>query len=197
MDHFYERVVGFFNYEDVYDDVIALVPEGQTEKFVEIGVWKGKSVVYAAVEIINSQKNITIDAVDSWETANGWANDLILKEEVKSGDAYPTFLNNIEPVKNIITPVKMTSIEASKLYEDESLFFVYIDGNHTYDFVKDDILHWLPKVKKGGYIGGHDIDNVEWPGVRQAVTEFFGENVKIYTDSWASWANSWLYHKEK
>ena len=193
MEHFYEKLDGFFNYENVYKDVIKLVPEGQTEKFVEIGVWKGKSVSYAAVEIIKSEKNITIDAVDSWETSDGWTNQERLKEEVKAGGVYDMFLSNIEPVKNIVTPVKMSSTEASKLYDDESLFFVYIDGNHTYDFVKEDIIHWLPKVKKGGYIGGHDIDNVEWPGVRQAVTEILGKNVKIYKNTWA---DSWLFHKE-
>ena len=193
MDHFYERVDGFFNYEGLYDYIIKNVPEGQTEKFVEIGVWKGKSVSYAAVEIIKSQKNITIDAVDSWETADGWTNETYLKEQVKAGDVYDIFLSNIEPVKHIITPIKMTSIEASKLYVDESLFFVYIDGNHTYEFVKQDIIHWLPKVKSGGYIGGHDIDNPEWPGVRRAVNEIFGKNIKIYT---SSWSDSWYYYKE-
>lgn len=193
MLHFYERVDGFFNYEKVYDDIIKLVPEGQNEKFVEIGVWKGKSVSYAAVEIIKSEKNITIDAVDSWETAEGWTNQVYLKEQVKVGDVYDMFLSNIEPIKHIVKPIRMTSDEASKLYENESLFFVYIDGNHTYDFVKSDILHWLPKVKKGGYIGGHDIDNPEWPGVRRAVNEMFGKNIKTYS---GSWSDSWLYHKE-
>jgi hypothetical protein len=193
MLHFYERIDGFFNYEEVYDDIIKLVPEGQNEKFVEIGVWKGKSVSYAAVEIIKSEKNITIDAIDSWETAEGWTNERYLKEQLEVGDVYDIFLSNIEPVKHIIKPIKMTSDEASKLYEDESLFFVYIDGNHTYDFVKSDILHWLPKVKKGGYIGGHDIDNSEWPGVRWAVNEMFGKNIKTYS---GSWSDSWLYHKE-
>ena len=152
------------------------------------------SVSYAAVEIMKSGKQITLDAVDSWETAEGWTNENYLKEMVQTQNIYQQFIDNTESVRHVINPVKMASVEASKLYGDESLFFVYIDGNHTYDFVKEDIIHWLPKVKKGGYIGGHDIDNPEWPGVRQAVNEMFGEDsIKIYR---LGWSDSWLYHKE-
>ena len=194
MDHFYQKIKGFFNYEKVYDDVIKAVSENQQEKFVEIGVWTGMSVSYAAVEIMKSGKQITLDAVDSWETAEGWTNENYLKEMVQTQNIYQQFIDNTESVRHVINPVKMASVEASKLYGDESLFFVYIDGNHTYDFVKEDIIHWLPKVKKGGYIGGHDIDNPEWPGVRQAVNEMFGEDsIKIYR---LGWSDSWLYHKE-
>jgi hypothetical protein len=45
--------------------------QNSPEKYVEIGAWKGKSVCYAAVAIINSEKNITIDSVDTWEGSPG------------------------------------------------------------------------------------------------------------------------------
>jgi len=193
MIHFYERIHGFFDYEKLYDFIVKNVPDNQKEKMVEVGVWKGKSVSYIAVEIIKSQKNMTIDAVDSWETAEGWTNEQYLIDMVKNEDVYEQFVNNIEPVKHIVMPIKMKSVEASKTYEDNSLFFVFIDGNHTYESTKEDILSWLPKVKIGGYIGGHDFDNEEWPGVRQAVEETVEvKNIGIYT----GWTNSWLYHKK-
>ena len=44
-----------------------MIDEFDNGKFVEIGIWRGQSVCYAAVEIINKRKNITIDAVDTWE----------------------------------------------------------------------------------------------------------------------------------
>lgn len=56
---------------------------------------------------------------------------------------------NVEFVKNF-------SVEAAKGIEDESLDFVYIDGNHKYEYVRDDIRAWAPKVKKGGIVSGHD-----------------------------------------
>jgi hypothetical protein len=78
-------------------------------------------------------------------------------------------------------------------YSDEAvndvpndLDFVYIDGNHDYDFVKKDIELYYPKVKKGGVMGGHDFVASE-QGVIRAVIEFVdAHNLKLYSeeDDW-------------
>ena len=81
-----------------------------------------------------------------------------------------------------IKKIKLTSVEASKTFLDSSVDFVYIDADHTYSAVIEDINCWMPKVKKGGYIGGHDI---YIDGVRRAVEEKFGTNYKTYQDT--SW----------
>jgi hypothetical protein len=188
MEHFYGNVPGHFNYENVYDEIIACTPPNSPEKYVEIGGWKGKSISYAAVAIINSGKNITIDSVDTWEGSPGEL-ALMNDKSIVEGTLYNEFIKNIEPVKPIVTPVKMSSVKAAKQYADKSLFFVFIDGSHLYKAVKADILAWLPKVKPGGFIGGHDIDqDEEFNGVRRAVDKFIGpENIKIYNEGWASW----------
>jgi len=188
MKHFYENIPGHFNYEYVYEDIIAFTPPNSPEKYVEIGAWKGKSICYAAVAIINSGKNITIDSVDTWEGSPGEP-VLMQDESIKNNTLYDEFIKNIEPVKHIVTPVKMPSVEAAKQYADNSLFFVFIDGSHLYEAVKEDILAWLPKVKSGGFIGGHDIDQTEeFNGVRKAVDELIGpKNIIIYNRGWASW----------
>ena len=54
------------------------------------------------------------------------------------------------------TPIKKTSMGALQDFQDESLDFVYIDGNHSFKFVTEDIFEWSKKVKKGGVIAGHD-----------------------------------------
>lgn len=192
MEHFYDTVPGHFNYEDVYKDMIAFVPKDANEKFVEIGAWKGKSICYAGVEIINSGKNIKIDSVDTWEGSPGEP-VLMNDESVINNTLYFDYLKNIEPVKEVVFPIRLPSVQAAKLYTDESLFFVFIDGSHLYEAVKEDILAWLPKVKSGCFIGGHDIDQTEeFNGVRKAVDEILGPgNVKIYNKGWASW----LYRK--
>ena len=69
---------------------------------------------------------------------------------------------------------------AVKKFDDGSLDFVYIDGNHAYKFVKQDIELWSKKVKKGGLVGGHDYDDKH--GVIPAVTKFAKKNkVEIQT----------------
>lgn len=70
---------------------------------------------------------------------------------------------------------RMTSVEAAKEIEDESLDFVYIDACHAYESVKEDIEIWSKKVKKGGVICGDDYVEY-WDGVQRAVKEFAKEN---------------------
>ena len=58
--------------------------------------------------------------------------------------------------------IRCTSEVGSDIFSDESLDFVYIDANHAYDFVKQDIELWWPKVKKGGWLCGHDFLKIDW-----------------------------------
>jgi len=66
----------------------------------------------------------------------------------------------------------MFSMEAINEFEDESLDFVYIDGNHRFDFVIRDIIEWNRKVKIGGIIAGHDYKSRKCIGVNQAVDAY-------------------------
>jgi len=54
------------------------------------------------------------------------------------------------------TMIKKTSMSALNDFANESLDFVYIDGNHSFKFVTEDIFEWSKKVKIGGIIAGHD-----------------------------------------
>ena len=47
-------------------------------------------------------------------------------------------------------------MDAVKTFEDGSLDFVFIDGNHAFEYVTEDIAEWSKKVRKGGIISGHD-----------------------------------------
>ena len=55
--------------------------------------------------------------------------------------------------------IKKTSMEAIKDFEDNSLDFVFIDGNHTFEYAVNDIAEWSKKVKPGGIVSGHDYWN--------------------------------------
>lgn len=63
-----------------------------------------------------------------------------------------------------------TSDRALTHFDDETLDFVFVDGLHTYDQVKKDIANYYPKIKKGGFIIGHDFARIQ--DVNKAVTEF-------------------------
>lgn len=52
--------------------------------------------------------------------------------------------------------VRKFSMDAIEDFEDESLDFVYIDGNHEFQHVTNDIAEWSKKVRKGGIVAGHD-----------------------------------------
>ncbi len=67
-------------------------------------------------------------------------------------------------------------------YENETIDFCFIDGSHEYEDVKKDILAYLPKVKKGGILAGHDYDRI-WQGVINAVDEILGK-VEVMNGSW-------------
>ena len=81
-----------------------------------------------------------------------------------------------------------TSDDASKQFDKESIDFVFIDGDHSYKSVKNDINCWEPKVQEDGLIMGHDFN---WGDVARAVGEIFTE-VWILPDSMWAASKVWL-----
>lgn len=163
VKHFYQNIHGWFTFPYLYRSVVEYFPSNS--HFVEVGAWLGCSAAYMAVEIANSGKKIKFDCIDNWQGIG-----LEVLEPVKNKTVYETFLKNIEPVKDYITPITGNSVETSKTYTDKSLDFVFIDAAHDYESVLQDINAWFPKVKNGGMISGHDY---EWESVRKAVNEYF------------------------
>ena len=192
MNHIYHQPQfgeNWFTYPNLYSTFVRELQDSST--IVEVGCWKGKSISYLAVEVINSSKNISIHAVDTWLGS--------LDEECHRNDPavinnvlYVLFLSNIESVKQVITPIRMTSVDAAKTYSDESLDVVFIDAGHSYEAVKEDVLAWYPKVKYGGYIAGHDYSWSHLNTVKRAVDETLAEfsaSVELETEG------CWVHRK--
>ena len=181
MEHIFQNDnfgENWFTFPLLYKEFVEISSNGS--KIVEVGCWKGKSTAYLAVEIINSKKDITLYAVDTWQGSP----EHKYSHEIINNTLYNTFITNIEPVKNTIVPLRMSSIEAANCFENESLDIVFIDANHYYDNVKSDILAWLPKIKRGGIISGHDYTE-SWPDVIKAVNEIFDEtNIRLQESCW-------------
>lgn len=103
-------------------------------------------------------------------------------------DVFEEFQNRIEEKKEKVTIHRMLSNDAVKLLDKDKYDFIYIDGLHTYEGVKNDIINYLPLVKEGGVIGGHDY-GTKHPhllGVTDAVNEMLGNPDKVFED------NSWI-----
>lgn len=185
MNHIYQNIQGWFSYPVFYSNLVSQAKDGY--HFVEVGTWKGCSAVYMAVEIINSKKQIKFDCVDTWtgseehtDPQSDHYESLLLDKD----GLYNLFISNIEPVNHVIKPVRKASMEALDLYENGSLDCVFIDAAHDYKNVCKDIQGWLPKIKPGGILSGHDWNCKD---VQRALADTLknnyqsvGENVWIY-----------------
>jgi hypothetical protein len=185
MEHFYQNTIGenWFTYPELY----GFIPDhfGEGAVFVEVGVWKGRSICHLAVEVINQNKNQKIYAVDTWSTQDYI--DLSGKNPTEEDELYNTYLKNIEPVKDYITSIRSFSVEAAKQFEDKSIDFIFIDAAHDYENVKKDILAWLPKIKDTGIIAGHDYVGVG--DVKRAVDEIFDSSKLTFPAD-----RTWMYN---
>ena len=141
-------------------------------KIVELGAWKGKSSAFLVVEAYNKSPKIEVHIVDTW------GGNPFDGSEDQSTDAYSKFTSNMSLLARPYQAHRMTTNEAAGLFKDESLDAVFIDADHSYEAVKMDIENWMPKVRKGGMLAGHDY-NSAWPGVIRAVNEIFPEAQKI------------------
>ena len=146
----------------------------------EVGVQKGK---FARV-ICMKNPGVKLYAIDPWRP---YADIPCDQEEM---DAFETQTRErLEPYKTVI--MKMTSLEAADMIEDGSLDFVYLDGQHDFINVTQDLHAWSPKVRSGGIIAGHDFlkprrptGNLHVAYVVNAWTEAF------FIDPWFRLGNS-------
>ncbi len=186
MEHFYQKLEGWSTMEDqgeLLKEVLKQINIKDKIKILELGVYQGRGTSLWNVELINNGVNYEYYAVDHFLGSN---------EHSKEIDYYGNTLNNLQPIiwlhrfvaNENIKIIKNDSLSESKNYNDEYFDIVYIDASHEYHPVKNDILSWLPKVKKGGVICGDDY-TPGWPGVVQAVNEIFENNVnKVGHQQW-------------
>ena len=144
------------------------------EKFVkgaEIGVEKGIN----ATSILNELNVEKLYLIDSWINYKG-----IRVNRINILNDYKLVLELFKNDKRIKI-IKDFSSNAIKKIDNNSLDFVYIDANHSYDYVYQDITLWYPKVKKSGFVAGHDI--ILNKGVNKAIKKFcFERNINFIID---------------
>lgn len=168
-----EEIDGWFDFADVYDFLISTVPKNG--HFLEGGAWKGKSSSY----LCDHCKDFNVYIVDTWEGSPEFNLDIRARRE----KAFDAFLKNMRGRHYNL--LKMPSNEAVKKFPDNSLDVVFIDMNHSYESVKEDIKIWYPKVKVNGYLAGHDYNTGAFPGLVWAVHQRLGkENIRVVGQCW-------------
>ena len=141
----------------------------------EIGVAYGSNALSMFMELQIKQFYAIDPYVDY--TDNG---STIRHEKIHAEDSQLNYAKNIlkKHSRKIIWVRGFSADVVDRIPND--IDFVYIDGNHSYDFVKKDIELYYPKIKEGGIIGGHDFDGY-CPEVARAVLDFQKENnLKLY-----------------
>jgi hypothetical protein len=129
------------------NDMAELFKELNFTVGAEIGVDRG---LYAET-LSKANPGVKLYCIDPWKVYNDY-------EDLRD----PHYMNvNYALTKRRLSPynckiIKKSSMGAIKDFEDESLDFVYIDANHDYKYVLEDIEKWSKIVKSGGIVSGHD-----------------------------------------
>jgi predicted O-methyltransferase YrrM len=156
---------------------------------VEVGVWHGEGAKYM---LENCPEITRLYLIDPYEKAYEFNECKLPPQGFKENafkDAITDAVKNTMKWSEKAWFIFARSVEAVKTI-DEPLDFVYIDANHDYKYVLEDCNTWLPKIKKGGIISGHDYNRSPDDDVKNAVNSFIESKGLVLTGSVPDW---WCY----
>lgn len=159
-----------------WDEIFKRVKKIKTPIVIEIGVDNGK----LSKQLLSMHPGLTLVMVDRWSKPP--------KDDtyINSGASIPEkpdqyFIDTFNNCKTLANKYKTrTSIlrgescDMALQVNDKSADLIFIDADHSYQGCKKDIIAWLPKVKSGGYLSGHDYAHPDQGEVKKAVDEMFG-----------------------
>lgn len=128
------------------DDLPQLFVELGFKTGAEIGVYKGEFSQKLA------STGLTLYSIDPWLIYPTFDNP---RGQARLDEQYTLAKQLLQPYPNC-TIVRKTSMEAVTDFADNSLDFVYIDANHEFRYIAEDLYEWVKKVRPGGIISGHD-----------------------------------------
>lgn len=114
---------------------------------VEIGVASGNF----SQTLCDENPNLKLYCIDAWTAYPGYPD---YKEQKQLDEFKEKAVSRLSGRNCEI--IQAWSLDAVKNFKDESLDFVFIDGNHDFQNVTNDIAEWSKKVRRGGIISGHD-----------------------------------------
>jgi predicted O-methyltransferase YrrM len=175
----------------IYDEAVRTAPPGS--RLIEVGSFWGKSACYLAEAAKLADKQLAVYAVDPWGArpsnnpgmfdpahgAKGHIEPVIHAEHHNS--CFETFAYFVERAGLSPDPLRvmrMESLEAAQLFRGMMpLHFVFLDGDHNYEYVIRELRAWTPLLGPGGFIAGHDWTD-EFHGVKEAVTEYIEKDLE-------------------
>jgi len=188
----------WFDFQDVYDEAVETAPYGSI--LVEVGSFWGQSAIYLAEAARIANKKLCVYAVDKWTLRPN--NDPSMFDPSRAADhveprihaqfhnhtfeAFAHFVEESGLSPDPLRILRMDSLEAAVILRHfrSTIHFVYLDGDHEYDHVIQELRMWDPGELR--LFAGHDYTE-EFHGVVQAVTEYFlpkRRKVDIQGRSW-------------
>lgn len=149
---------------------------------VEVGVFWGETYFY----LLDRFPNLKLIGIDLWEEITwGDKTDEGYRDyaDFPLTDYYREIVKRAKKYKGRAIIRREDSVDSSKKVTDNSLDFVFIDGDHTYEGVKRDIEAWKPKIRKGGWLIGHDI---HMAGVKKAINILIRDYKELDNFVWVS-----------
>jgi hypothetical protein len=154
---------------------------------VEVGTWRGRSAVAWA-----ENTEGVVFCVDPFDGAaygfpGWWTPDDNDRQLFSNPDwLFSEFKRNTNGMKNIF-PQRKTSVEGARIFKAVGIMphVIFLDADHSYESITQDINAWLPLLAEGGVMCGHDYGYPDYPGVKQAVDEHFPD-ARIIETIWTT-----------
>lgn len=154
---------------------------------VEVGVAFG-SMTIALCRAFCDLKMLAVDPFIYYDPADAMS-DLMERQGDDLEDLVRWRFSLEQMAVGRINLQRTTSLAAAATVEPRSMDFVFLDADHRYESVRDDIIAWTPALRSGGLLCGHDFSPT-WPGVERAVRELIvdhGHSVQVHTSTiWSS-----------
>jgi hypothetical protein len=157
------------------DAILRRLASCQAPAGAEIGVLAGRLSAY----LLGARPDLSLIMVDAWtavppDSRYAQSGDTVPRLKQSDFDrAYATAVATTTFASDRRMVVRALSAVTARRIANHNLDFVFLDADHTYEGVRDDIEAWLPKLKPGGWLCGHDFEFPGRPrwGVRKAVEE--------------------------
>jgi predicted O-methyltransferase YrrM len=180
----WQSIFGWFSEEDAEIFKVFAEKIPNNEIVAEVGSFLGRSTAALATAAKAQNKTFTICAVDTFKgtISEGKAHADIVKAH--GGSLRDAFAKNMDEMGVDVIIHEQDSVSAAETFPSNTLDAVFIDGEHTYKAVYQDLVAWYRALKPGGIIAGHDYD---YPEVKEAVMEFLGPNVQQIGRCWLTY----------